>query len=297
VTWIGGASAVSKTDWSPLVGREIVVWPDNDKAGFEAAESVYSELRKVGVSSLKSINMEYVEKSLPEKWDLADPLPNGVKERDLKDMIILGDHRACNPRSVVFQSGMNSDKDPLKQLQANEILWRVDERMRFSLEKEHGLIGRDVNDKIIKESVKLLRHENELRDSLQQTHGVRGEVLERLKTQALLYQADQGKDPSQNEVESMKQVICKIGSTREIEKELNQGKDYNSLAIDKGIEKACELSKRKTQSRSDLQECLKKEAIASSAQMSKNLQRDAAIQQAAQQQQELQRSMSSGIER
>jgi putative DNA primase/helicase len=30
VTWIGGANAVPVTDWKPLYGREIVLWPDND---------------------------------------------------------------------------------------------------------------------------------------------------------------------------------------------------------------------------------------------------------------------------
>ena len=31
-TWSGGAGATGKTDWSPLKDREVVVWPDADKA-------------------------------------------------------------------------------------------------------------------------------------------------------------------------------------------------------------------------------------------------------------------------
>ena len=36
-TWSGGAGATGKTDWSPLKDREVVVWPDADKPGREAA--------------------------------------------------------------------------------------------------------------------------------------------------------------------------------------------------------------------------------------------------------------------
>lgn len=31
VTWIGGVNNVKNTDWTPLFGRDIVLWPDNDK--------------------------------------------------------------------------------------------------------------------------------------------------------------------------------------------------------------------------------------------------------------------------
>ena len=33
VTWQGGAKAVDKADWAPLVGRNVTAWPDNDEAG------------------------------------------------------------------------------------------------------------------------------------------------------------------------------------------------------------------------------------------------------------------------
>lgn len=38
VTWSGGASAVDKTDWAPLAGRDAILWPDNDEAGTKAME-------------------------------------------------------------------------------------------------------------------------------------------------------------------------------------------------------------------------------------------------------------------
>jgi hypothetical protein len=40
VTWSGGAGAVDKTNWAPLAGREVTLWPDNDEAGAAAMERV-----------------------------------------------------------------------------------------------------------------------------------------------------------------------------------------------------------------------------------------------------------------
>lgn len=40
VTWRSGAGAVRKTDWSPLAGRNVVIWPDNDTPGHQAAQAI-----------------------------------------------------------------------------------------------------------------------------------------------------------------------------------------------------------------------------------------------------------------
>lgn len=47
-TSAGGASAASKTDWSPLAGRRVVVWPDNDEPGIGYAQQVAATLRDFG---------------------------------------------------------------------------------------------------------------------------------------------------------------------------------------------------------------------------------------------------------
>ncbi len=36
----GGAASPDRTDWSPLAGRDVLVWPDNDEAGQRYARSV-----------------------------------------------------------------------------------------------------------------------------------------------------------------------------------------------------------------------------------------------------------------
>jgi hypothetical protein len=36
LTWPGGSKGLRKVDWSPLRGRDLVLWPDSDEAGVQA---------------------------------------------------------------------------------------------------------------------------------------------------------------------------------------------------------------------------------------------------------------------
>ncbi len=73
LTWSGGANAVGKADWSPLVGRVVIIWPDNDEPGFKAALEIAALLKSIATS----IHTVLPPASLPEKWDVADPAPEG----------------------------------------------------------------------------------------------------------------------------------------------------------------------------------------------------------------------------
>lgn len=50
VTSAHGSKSASKTDWSMLAGRDVIIWPDNDKAGTGYASEVAAMLTKVGVA-------------------------------------------------------------------------------------------------------------------------------------------------------------------------------------------------------------------------------------------------------
>jgi hypothetical protein len=72
LTWSGGANAVAKADLSPLHGRNVIIWPDNDEPGFKAALDLSRLLEgKADVSIVQPPD------TLPEKWDLADPTTPG----------------------------------------------------------------------------------------------------------------------------------------------------------------------------------------------------------------------------
>ncbi len=69
-TAMGGAQApTDKTDWSPLAGKTVTIWPDNDAAGRQYARNVRAALEKAGVAGIRELP---VPAGKPPKWDAAD---------------------------------------------------------------------------------------------------------------------------------------------------------------------------------------------------------------------------------
>ena len=68
-TWPGGSKAVTQTDWKPLEGRRVIIWPDNDQPGRDAAEWVK-----------RTHSQAFIVPPPPGKpvgWDLADAETEG----------------------------------------------------------------------------------------------------------------------------------------------------------------------------------------------------------------------------
>jgi hypothetical protein len=86
----GGEGAWRGADYSPLNGRSIIIWPDNDKAGLTYAEGVARCCHGAGAASIRIVD---VPQGWPEGWDLADEPPSD--SIDLMD--ILTDARAWGP--------------------------------------------------------------------------------------------------------------------------------------------------------------------------------------------------------
>ena len=78
VTTSGSSTSCGAADWTPLRGRKVVCWPDNDKPGREYAQQVAKALNGVVVS---------VPTEFPEKWDLADPAPEGWTTEGLRGLL------------------------------------------------------------------------------------------------------------------------------------------------------------------------------------------------------------------
>ncbi|MEW8418428.1 MAG: AAA family ATPase, partial [Candidatus Thiodiazotropha endolucinida] len=69
-TAMNGANApVEKTDWSPLAGKHVLIWPDKDEAGMQYAQRASLALTRSGVASV-AILQPPADK--PDKWDAAD---------------------------------------------------------------------------------------------------------------------------------------------------------------------------------------------------------------------------------
>ncbi len=74
VTSSGGSKAASKTDWRPLAGRHVLIWPDADKPGLTYASDVAQEATRVGARSVKIVT---IPDGFDEGWDIADAEADG----------------------------------------------------------------------------------------------------------------------------------------------------------------------------------------------------------------------------
>jgi putative DNA primase/helicase len=100
VTSCGGAQRASKTDWSSLENRNIIIAADNDEAGATYANKVTKictkfsnsiKLLDVGLFSkfaVKDSNLIEADRTLPQGWDLADAVTDGWTEELLQEAMI-----------------------------------------------------------------------------------------------------------------------------------------------------------------------------------------------------------------
>jgi hypothetical protein len=84
MTWPGGGKSIGKADLSPLRGRTVLVWPDADEPGRDAARVVKRAAVSAGASSVVVIDPPA---TLPEAWDLADEWPSGFDQTDAEALI------------------------------------------------------------------------------------------------------------------------------------------------------------------------------------------------------------------
>lgn len=89
-----GAKSPHKTDWTPLAGEPVIIWPDNDNAGGSFAQQVAMLARQTGASAVGIVE---VPTDWPKKWDLADPLPDGVDPAVLRHLLTEALERAAQP--------------------------------------------------------------------------------------------------------------------------------------------------------------------------------------------------------
>ncbi len=74
-TAMHGANApVDKTDWSPLAGKHVLIWPDRDKPGWEYATQAAQAVLSAGA---KSCHILYPPEEAADGWDAADAIAEG----------------------------------------------------------------------------------------------------------------------------------------------------------------------------------------------------------------------------
>jgi hypothetical protein len=75
----GAATALDKTDWTPLAGKTVAVWPDHDDAGARYADAVIPKLIHIGAR----VRRVTVPQDKPRKWDAADAVAEGFDVESL----------------------------------------------------------------------------------------------------------------------------------------------------------------------------------------------------------------------
>lgn len=72
-TIMGGANApLDKVDWTPLAGKQVTLWPDNDEPGLQLMERVRPHLQAIGCRIAVADTS-----GKPDKWDAADCIAEG----------------------------------------------------------------------------------------------------------------------------------------------------------------------------------------------------------------------------
>lgn len=69
----GAKAPIDKTDWSPLAGKTVIIWPDNDEPGFDYAKRAAERLTALGCT-VRGITPPADK---PQKWDASDCLAEG----------------------------------------------------------------------------------------------------------------------------------------------------------------------------------------------------------------------------
>jgi hypothetical protein len=95
---MNGAKSPHLTDWTPVAGRHLTDWPDHDNPGAACAETIAGLATAAGAASVSIVE---VPQDWPEKWDLADPLPEGVGLEALA--LLLAEARPWVPPAEDFQ--------------------------------------------------------------------------------------------------------------------------------------------------------------------------------------------------
>ncbi len=74
-TAMHGANApVEKTDWSPLAGKAVLIWPDRDKPGWEYAANAAQAILSAGATTCHIL---YPPEEATDGWDAADAVAEG----------------------------------------------------------------------------------------------------------------------------------------------------------------------------------------------------------------------------
>ena len=121
-TAMHGANApVDKTDWSPLAGKAVLIWPDRDKPGWEYAAQAAQVVLAAGA---KSCHILYPPEDATEGWDAADAIAEGF---DVATFLTHG------PRMQMHD--VADDADPV--VGSDESVWGTEDALALAFTRRY----------------------------------------------------------------------------------------------------------------------------------------------------------------
>ena len=100
----GAKAPVEKTDWSPLAGKSVLIWPDRDKPGWEYATQAAQAILTAGA---KSCHILYPPEDAAEGWDAADAIAEGF---DVATFLVHGPRLQMHDVADVDEPVVGSDE-------------------------------------------------------------------------------------------------------------------------------------------------------------------------------------------
>ncbi len=119
VCWMNGTNSWSKTDFAPLAGREVWLWPDNDAPGLACMDAVAEHLRQLGATSVRLLALKVFQQrpgldgerptfAPGGDWadgdDAADALAKGWTPAHLAELVRTGELFALAPAAAATTS-------------------------------------------------------------------------------------------------------------------------------------------------------------------------------------------------
>jgi Protein of unknown function (DUF3631) len=112
-TSMGGARAAKGSDWAPLAGHKVIIWPDHDEPGRLYADDVATLAVAAGAVSVAIVT---VPADWLVGWDLADPVPEGTATDVLAELLQLA--RPWTPPAPNRRNGEVDDGVEIARLAA-----------------------------------------------------------------------------------------------------------------------------------------------------------------------------------
>lgn len=122
-TAMNGANApIDKTDWLPLAGKHVLIWPDKDRPGWEYAMQAAQAAFRAGADSVAVLHLP---EDSPQGWDAADAAADGF---DIEGFIRAGER--------TFLSAGTDDAPPTVDFEGLD--WTSDDGLGLAFSRRYA---------------------------------------------------------------------------------------------------------------------------------------------------------------